>query len=311
MNRPSAAVLPGLAPRSVRLAAALVDGLVAVPLLLLVVVAGVSSLGLSIAALAGPLKQREWMSRAGTVLAGSAAWVVFAAAGLALGGLVLFQWYLLSTRGQTIGKWLLGIRIVDLEGAPSGFFSALVLRSWVFPGVMSAVVSFSSSVLPFAGLVFWLLDYLPLFGQDRRCLHDYLAGTQVRWVRVIEPRVGRLVVGGLGVALVGGLVAVVLNRGAFLPSTTPQPTVPEAVAVATPLPVLSDPVFHVTVELPKAGSVTGPKVEAPPAPAPSLPEPKPELERRLYQFTDQYGVVHVTDDLGSVPQRFREHVTTP
>lgn len=306
MNRPSAAALAGLAPRSVRLAAALVDGLVAVPLLLVVAVAGVSSLGLSIAALAGPFEQREWMSRAGTVLAGSAAWVVFAAAGLALGGLVLFQWYLLSTRGQTIGKWLLGIRIVDLEGAPSGFFSALVLRSWVFPGVMSAVVSFSSSVLPFAGVVFWLLDYLPLFGEDRRCLHDYLAGTQVRWVRVIELRVGRLVVGGLGVALVGGLVAVVLNGGALLPST-PKPGVPEPVVVAAPVPPAPAPVFEVTVAPPKAGLGSTPTVEA----RPSLPAAEPEPERKLYQFTDQQGVVHVTDDLGSVPKKFREHVTTP
>lgn len=306
MNRPSAAALAGLAPRSVRLAAALVDGLVAVPLLLVVVVAGVSGLGLSIAALAGPFEQREWMSRAGTVLAGSAAWVVFAAAGLALGGLVLFQWYLLSTRGQTIGKWLLGIRIVDLEGAPSGFFSALVLRSWVFPGVMSAVVSFSSSVLPFAGVVFWLLDSLPLFGEDRRCLHDYLAGTQVRWVRVIELRVGRLVVGGLGVALVGGLVAVVLNGGAFLPST-PKPGVPEPVVVAAPVPPAPAPVFEGTVAPPKAGLGSTPTVEA----RPSLPAAEPEPERKLYQFTDQQGVVHVTDDLGSVPEKFREHVTTP
>ena len=80
--------------------------------------------------------------------------------------LVLFQWFLLATSGQTIGKKLLMIRIVSTGGKLPGFLQAVVLRNW-----LRVVFSF----IPFFGII----DFLFIFADSRRCLHDYLAGTKV------------------------------------------------------------------------------------------------------------------------------------
>jgi len=82
----------------------------------------------------------------------------------------LYQWYLVSTTGQTLGKRWVGIRIVKLDGSPLTFMSGVVLRSWVF-ALLSAV--------PGIGALLALADILAILGNDRRCLHDHLAGTKV------------------------------------------------------------------------------------------------------------------------------------
>lgn len=79
----------------------------------------------------------------------------------------IYQVFLLSMQGQTIGKKLMGIRIVRYtDGSNPGFFRSVLLRAWV-PNVVS--------VIPLVGLI----DTLFIFGKERRCLHDYLAGTKV------------------------------------------------------------------------------------------------------------------------------------
>lgn len=315
-----ATTLPGLAPRSIRLVAALVDAFFAVSLLLVTMVAGVACLGASALALGG---KREWLDRAGTALTGVVGWVVFLGGLVALLCLTLYQWYLLSTRGQTIGKAMVGIRIVSLDGQPAGFFQALLLRVWVFSGLLSLAVSVSSAVIPVAGVVLALLDYVPLFGDDRRCLHDYVAGTQVRWVRIAEVYVGRLAAAVLGVALVGGGAFVAVKRETVVPvlrSTfrqprlvaTAPPTPPEAApgrppSAATIEPGEPDPSLRPSLPAPTiTTAVIVPK--APPRP-PEAPAAAPAPT--LFQFTDSRGVVHVTDDLAAVPERYRSAVTNP
>ncbi|MCA9686222.1 MAG: RDD family protein [Myxococcales bacterium] len=81
--------------------------------------------------------------------------------------LAIYQWYLITTTGQTLAKKWLGIRIVRLDGSPVDFVHGVLLRSWV----MQAAASF----IPLVGLV----DALLIFGDERRCLHDHLAGTKV------------------------------------------------------------------------------------------------------------------------------------
>ncbi len=85
--------------------------------------------------------------------------------------LVTLQWYLLTTQGQTIGKSLMKIRIVryDTDENP-GFGRAVGLRELV-PGFIGAI--------PLFGALFTLVDILFIFGQERRCIHDYIAGTKV------------------------------------------------------------------------------------------------------------------------------------
>jgi uncharacterized RDD family membrane protein YckC len=90
--------------------------------------------------------------------------------------LALFQIVLITRDGQTIGKRLLGIRMVksDEEWVP-GFVDGWLLRSFVF-NVIALVPSF---FLPGSGGIFALIDVLFIFRDDRRCLHDLVAGTKV------------------------------------------------------------------------------------------------------------------------------------
>ena len=83
-----------------------------------------------------------------------------------LGLLLIFQWNLIASRGQSIGKFLLGMKIVDPHGGNPGFICGVILRNWV---------RFALSFIP----LFSLIDVLFIFGDSRRCIHDYLAGTSV------------------------------------------------------------------------------------------------------------------------------------
>jgi uncharacterized RDD family membrane protein YckC len=95
----------------------------------------------------------------------------FAVLGLATFALQLVQIYLVSTRGQTLGKRFLGIRIVRAsDGSNPGFARAWLLRALV-PGIIG--------MLPTIGSVFTIVNYGFIFRADRRCLHDLLADTRV------------------------------------------------------------------------------------------------------------------------------------
>ena len=77
---------------------------------------------------------------------------------------------LLASRGQTIGKTVVGTRIVDLQGGLLPFGKLLALR-YLVPWIIGAI--------PSLGNLFNLADVLFIFARDRRCLHDHLAGTRV------------------------------------------------------------------------------------------------------------------------------------
>jgi uncharacterized RDD family membrane protein YckC len=72
--------------------------------------------------------------------------------------------------GQSIGKRLIGTRIVLADGTPAGFVHGVLLREWLllpYRGV------------PILGGVIGLGDVLAIFRRSRRCLHDDVAGTLV------------------------------------------------------------------------------------------------------------------------------------
>ena len=109
--------------------------------------------------------------------------------------------YLLFTRGQTVGKWMLGLHIVDSETGHRPALEKLILYryvvfillanlvSWFY--IPDTVVSATLPVVgqitlegipwPFPGTLLWvpLIDAAFIFGSSRRCLHDRLAGTIV------------------------------------------------------------------------------------------------------------------------------------
>ena len=88
---------------------------------------------------------------------------------------VIYQWYLLATTAQTIGKKYLKIKIVNKNGEQAGFFVNVVLRELVM-GLIG--------IIPAIGGIIQIVNILFIFRDDRKCIHDLIAGTVV--VSVIE-----------------------------------------------------------------------------------------------------------------------------
>ncbi|MGC4118290.1 MAG: RDD family protein [Myxococcales bacterium] len=120
----------------------------------------------------------------GCLLASLALWVV--------------QCWGLAVRGQTLGKRVLGLVVVDTYDRPAGFVRALLLRSWVFGILVGLVQGWTGPV----GSLIPLLDVLFIFLGDKRCLHDYVAGTRVRNTSLAHGRV-LPVLAAFGVAALG------------------------------------------------------------------------------------------------------------
>lgn len=78
--------------------------------------------------------------------------------------------YLLFTNGQTLGKAMMGIRIVKLNGHIPSIWCSWVVRHMLVGQIIQ---------IPYVGLGVSLIGGLMIFGKSRRCLHDYLAGTIV------------------------------------------------------------------------------------------------------------------------------------
>lgn len=139
-----------LAPSGTRLAAVLLDGLVSLP----------AAIPLWIGMFLNASAKRTGEE------AGTGAAVAMGVGVLLLLAIVVYQIYLLSTEGQTLGKRWMKVRVTSLDGSNPGFVRVFLLR---------AVVNGLLGVIPFYGLV----DILFIFAQDQRCLHDKIAGTRV------------------------------------------------------------------------------------------------------------------------------------
>lgn len=74
--------------------------------------------------------------------------------------------FLLYKAGQTIGKRIMGIRITRPDGSHPSLWRSLALR-YVLNGFLIAIPLYA------------LIDPAFILQPERRCLHDYLAGTIV------------------------------------------------------------------------------------------------------------------------------------
>lgn len=91
---------------------------------------------------------------------------------LGLVSYLMLNGWLLWQRGQTVGKAIMGIRIVSTRtGARAPLWRLLVLRGPFFATLYGIVL------LPFAALP--VIDQLLIFTRPRRCGHDWIAGTSV------------------------------------------------------------------------------------------------------------------------------------
>lgn len=91
-------------------------------------------------------------------------------AAMGFGVFVLVQFVPLNATGQTWGKKVLGIKIVDLAGAKPPIGRLLGARYLPMQLVGN---------VPFVGPVLAIVNVLLIFRGDRRCGHDLIAGTQV------------------------------------------------------------------------------------------------------------------------------------
>ncbi len=106
----------------------------------------------------------------GVKQSGLGAEIALGALGLGVIAFFIYQLYLLYANGQTLGKKLLGIKIVRSDGSRAGFWRIVLLR-YLVPGVIGAI--------PFVGFLFGLADPLFIFGEEKRCIHDLFADTIV------------------------------------------------------------------------------------------------------------------------------------
>ncbi len=148
-----------LAGRGERLGASLIDGVISLATFL------------PLAALTG------YFGKVMDAARGGEAMPILAMAGYVALAFVMFvvvQCYPLAKTGQTWGKKLLSIRIVDLHGEQPPLWRLIVLR--YLPTQLMSLV-------PIVGNFYVLVDAVFIFRQDKRCLHDLIAGTQVVNVR--------------------------------------------------------------------------------------------------------------------------------
>jgi uncharacterized RDD family membrane protein YckC len=136
-----------LADRGARLGAALLDGLLAVAM-----VGGLTFVGYILDQMAGSRDMLQPLF-------------------MVLGYLVFFGVYIyyLTTDGASPGKKAVGIRIVKESDLQNGGFVTNFVMRYFLVGVINA----------FTCGIFSLIDILFIFGQDKKCLHDQMAGTIV------------------------------------------------------------------------------------------------------------------------------------
>lgn len=145
-----------LADRGSRFAGALIDGIIGIVIVILAGI-GIWATGL-FSHINDPLLLAEDILFM----------LVVSIAGMAVFILINYQPW--ATRGQSIGKMAVGIKIVRSDGSPASIGRIIGHRYLALS--MMGLVPFVGSILP-------LIDSLLIFRQERNCLHDDIADTRV------------------------------------------------------------------------------------------------------------------------------------
>ncbi len=100
---------------------------------------------------------------------------------LGISSYVLVNGWLLYSRGQTLGKAIMGVTILSEKTGEKASILSLLIRSLFFPTLYLTIpplMGITSFFLPWIALMV-VLDQMFIFGKNRQCLHDYLCGTIV------------------------------------------------------------------------------------------------------------------------------------
>jgi len=101
----------------------------------------------------------------------NAMWMVYVFL-LAVVSYLILNGYWLYTRGQTVGKRVMKVAIVETaSGERAALWKLVFIRALFFP-LLFVVISPVLAWLP-------IVDQVFVFGKSRRCVHDFAAGTSV------------------------------------------------------------------------------------------------------------------------------------
>lgn len=98
---------------------------------------------------------------------------VLAGVGLgALGGLILvaLNVVFVARNSQSLGKKLVGLKVVRMDGSHASFARILFRRN---------AINWVLSLVPWLGAVYGIIDVLFIFSSSEQCLHDRIADTIV------------------------------------------------------------------------------------------------------------------------------------
>jgi uncharacterized RDD family membrane protein YckC len=101
--------------------------------------------------------------------------LLFSLAFLMTLGVLGYQAYQTTRTGQSIGKRMMGIRVVRGDGSRADFVRVVLLRN-VVPYLINVGCG-----------LFGLIDTLFIFSEEQRCIHDHIADTRVVKVGAKEP----------------------------------------------------------------------------------------------------------------------------
>jgi uncharacterized RDD family membrane protein YckC len=168
-----------LAERSARLLAAVIDELILLGITLPMVFGAVPALAARIGAAAETqsLDTLESVQDAlGSISVSDVLHAMLSNTGTIITVLALIAWcvttiWLVAANGQSIGKRLVGIKVVRKDGSRASFARIFLLRN---------VVNTLPGLLPYVGLLYQLvLDPVLIYQPSRRCVHDMIADTIV------------------------------------------------------------------------------------------------------------------------------------
>jgi uncharacterized RDD family membrane protein YckC len=152
-----------LAGRGTRLVAAILDGLIFMLLFYTPIFVTIGGTAFMQASTSGQMAIWRVIGAA-----------LFSSGGIvALIGLIVFATlniYFVTKNGQSIGKKLMGIKLVRTDGSKAGLGRIFWLRN---------AIGFVIGVIPLVGGLYSLIDSLMIFSEPRRCVHDRIADTIV------------------------------------------------------------------------------------------------------------------------------------